>query len=160
MAWRRSKTGQIIWYINRTYRVLPTSLESALDGLAGIGMILMLFVPFRARFMVARDHQIPFRGARPDRHSPAFAFDGHCDSSQQAPRHHILGNGPGQPPNAVPTIGLAASQSERALASLAAAYSACLRSVSRRAAMSTWACSKGNEIALAISRKLHRRLKQ
>ena len=24
MAWRRSKTGQIIWYINRTYRVLPT----------------------------------------------------------------------------------------------------------------------------------------
>ena len=45
-------------------------------------MILMLFVPFRARFMVARDHQIPFRGARPDRHSPAFAFDGHCDSSQ------------------------------------------------------------------------------
>ena len=37
-------------------------------------MILMLFVPFRARFMVARDHQIPFRGARPDRHSPAFAL--------------------------------------------------------------------------------------
>ena len=25
MAWRRSKTGQIIWYINRTYRVLPTA---------------------------------------------------------------------------------------------------------------------------------------
>ena len=25
MAWGRSKTGQIIWYINRTYRVLPTS---------------------------------------------------------------------------------------------------------------------------------------
>ena len=25
MAWRRSKTGQIIWYINRTYRVLPTT---------------------------------------------------------------------------------------------------------------------------------------
>ena len=24
MAWRRSKTGQIIWYINRTYRVLAT----------------------------------------------------------------------------------------------------------------------------------------
>ena len=24
MAWRRSKTGQIIWYIDRTYRVLPT----------------------------------------------------------------------------------------------------------------------------------------
>ena len=23
MAWKRSKTGQIIWYINRTYRVLP-----------------------------------------------------------------------------------------------------------------------------------------
>ena len=25
MAWKRSKTGQIIWYINRTYRVLPTA---------------------------------------------------------------------------------------------------------------------------------------
>ena len=27
MAWRRSKTGQIIWYINRTYRVLPTRVR-------------------------------------------------------------------------------------------------------------------------------------
>ena len=27
MAWKRSKTGQIIWYINRTYRVLPTNLS-------------------------------------------------------------------------------------------------------------------------------------
>ena len=26
MAWRRSKTGQIIGYINRTYRVLPTEI--------------------------------------------------------------------------------------------------------------------------------------
>ena len=24
MAWMTSKTGQIIWYIDRTYRVLPT----------------------------------------------------------------------------------------------------------------------------------------
>ena len=37
-------------------------------------MFLMLFVPFRARFMVARDHQIPFRGARPDCVGPAFAL--------------------------------------------------------------------------------------
>ena len=29
MAWRRSKTGQIIWYINRTYRVLPTVREES-----------------------------------------------------------------------------------------------------------------------------------
>ena len=31
MAWRRSKTGQIIWYINRTYRVLPTLRDYHLD---------------------------------------------------------------------------------------------------------------------------------
>ena len=31
MAWRRSKTGQIIWYINRTYRVLPTPFYAAID---------------------------------------------------------------------------------------------------------------------------------
>ena len=31
MAWRRSKTGQIIWYINRTYRVLPTHIYSIDD---------------------------------------------------------------------------------------------------------------------------------
>ena len=31
MAWRRSKTGQIIWYINRTYRVLPTHNLAAVD---------------------------------------------------------------------------------------------------------------------------------
>ena len=32
MAWRRSKTGQIIWYINRTYRVLPTDAENSLQS--------------------------------------------------------------------------------------------------------------------------------
>ena len=32
MAWRRSKTGQIIWYINRTYRVLPTIIVLDMDS--------------------------------------------------------------------------------------------------------------------------------
>ena len=45
MAWRRSKTGQIIWYINRTYRVLPTD---PLQGLAG----LALGMEYRARLAV------------------------------------------------------------------------------------------------------------
>ena len=27
MVWMPSKTGQIIWYINRTYRVLPTLMR-------------------------------------------------------------------------------------------------------------------------------------
>ena len=43
MAWRRSKTGQIIWYINRTYRVLPTR-ETAYNGHFGCTCYHPLFL--------------------------------------------------------------------------------------------------------------------
>ena len=43
MAWRRSKTGQIIWYINRTYRVLPTAFNICtfwyIDALVALGRL-------------------------------------------------------------------------------------------------------------------------
>ena len=45
-----------------------------LDRLTRIGRIPAFPSPSRAPYGVTRDHQIPFRGARPDLHSPAFAL--------------------------------------------------------------------------------------
>ena len=53
---------------------LYLSWRTQLDRLAGIVRIAALSNLSRARFMVARDHQIPFWGARPDLDSLAFAL--------------------------------------------------------------------------------------